>query len=75
MPVRRYHTHGALVQELRYLAAEFPEVAKLYSLGQTAAGRDIPCLKLAADCRAGRPLLRPQVPLTRASKVKTCNDR
>ena len=40
---------------------EFPDLAGLYSIGLTAAGREILVIKICAGVSMERPLLRPQV--------------
>ena len=58
---QKYHTHTRLREELRSLSAEFPELASVYSIGLTAAGREILVIKICAAVNMERPLLRPQV--------------
>ncbi len=40
---------------------EFPDLASVYSIGLTAAGREILVIKICAGVSMERPLLRPQV--------------
>ena len=58
---QKYHTHTRLKEELRSLVTEFPDLASLYSIGLTAAGREILVIKICAGVSMERPLLRPQV--------------
>ena len=58
---QKYHTHTRLKEELRSLVTEFPDLASVYSIGLTAAGREILVIKICAGVSMERPLLRPQV--------------
>ena len=42
-----YHNYTELMDELESLVEEFPELARLYSLGQTHEGRDLAVIQLS----------------------------
>ena len=61
MPFSHYHTYNQMCEELDYLAMDYCDIAQVYSLGRSVEGRQILCIKIAADVNSERPLLRPQV--------------
>jgi len=42
-----YHTYASILKQLRDIEAAHPDIAKVYSLGSTFLGRDIPMIKIS----------------------------
>ena len=61
VPKQKYHSHTKLREELSLLCEEFSDIISLYSIGQTAEGRDILCVKISEGVHSERSLLKPQV--------------
>jgi len=51
------------ISELESLVEEFPELARLYSLGQTHEGRDLAVIQLSQGVHEDRVLLKPMIKL------------
>jgi hypothetical protein len=52
---QKYLDHAELVAQLRSWAALYPELTRLSSIGQSAAGRDIPLLTIGREPERARP--------------------
>ena len=61
VPFPRYHTYSGMCDELEYLARDYADIAEVFTIGRSVEGRQILGIKIAADIRSERPLLRPQI--------------
>ncbi len=69
-----YHKYGELTKVLEELAAGYPNLAKLYSIGKTYQGRDIWCLEITNQA-TGAALEKPGFQIdgnTHAGEVTGC---
>jgi len=58
-----YHNYTQLIGELATLAESYPDIARLYVLGQSVEGRDLAVIQISKDVQKDRKLLKPMVKL------------
>lgn len=58
-----YHNYTQLMEELDSLVEEFPNIARLYSLGQTHEDRDLAVIQITQGVNEDRELLKPMMKL------------
>ena len=52
--MKEYHSYEQVISELKDLEAKYPDLAKTFSLGKTAEGREIMALKIGKDGKSDR---------------------
>jgi len=63
MVLETYHNYSQLVSALEDMVKEYPEQSRLYNLGKTVEGRDLPVIQISDSVESARGLLKPMVKL------------
>jgi len=58
-----YHNHNQMMDELNHLVTSYSELSRLYILGTSVEGREIPVIQISQGVRKDRSKLKPMVKL------------